>query len=94
MTYTKVVCEVLPHKADPHLTLITIRAKRIWYPRDVGTPTGALELIKLIINNALSWQHGRFIILDIKNFYFETPMERAKYVRINLSNTPQEFIDE
>ena len=29
ITYTKVVCKVLPHKVDPHQTRITIGVKRI-----------------------------------------------------------------
>ena len=51
ITYTKVVFKVHPHKADPHRTHITINGKCICYPGDFGTPTGSLELIKMIINS-------------------------------------------
>ena len=77
ITYTNVVCEVRPHKADPHRTRITINGNRICYPGDVGTPTGSLELIKLIINSVVSRRDAWFIIFDIKNFYLETPMGRS-----------------
>ena len=52
-TYTKVVCELPPHKADPHCMCITIGGKRICYPGDVRTLTGSLEMIKPIINKVV-----------------------------------------
>ena len=85
---------MLPHKAGPHCTYITIGGNHIFFPGDVGAPTGYLVIIKIIINSILSQRHARFIAFDIKKFYLETPMERAEYVRIKISNTPQEFIDE
>ena len=65
ITYTKVICEVRPHKADPHHTRITTRGNRICYPSDVGTPSGSLELIKMIITSVVSRQDAQFIKFDI-----------------------------
>ena len=48
-----VVCEVKPHKEDPNRTRINVAGSQICYPRDVGTPTGSLNLVKLIINSVL-----------------------------------------
>ena len=89
ITYTKVVCEVRPHKVDLYCTRITIGGNLICYPSDVSTPTGSLKLIKHIINSVLSQQHSQFITFDIKAIYLETPIGLAEYVRINLSNIPQ-----
>ena len=58
------------------------------------TLAGSLYLIKMIINSVVSRLSVQFITFDIKNFYLETPMDRYEYVRIKLSNMPQEFIDE
>ena len=33
-------------------------------------------------------------MLDVKNFYLNTPMERYEYVRIKLDDIPQEIIVE
>ena len=52
--HTSVVCEVRPDKDDPNRTRITVAGNRICYPGDVATPTGSLELVKLIINSVLS----------------------------------------
>ena len=89
-----VVCEVKPYKEDPNRTRITITVSQISYPGDVGTPTGSLDLVKLIINSVLSCRNARFVSFDLKNFYLQTPMDRSKYVCIKLSDIPQELIDE
>ena len=70
-----VVCEVKPHKEDPNLTRITVAGSKICYPRDVGTPKGSLDLVKLIINSVLLRRNARFVSFDLKNFYLQIPME-------------------
>ena len=60
ITYTSIVCEVRPQKADPNRTIITIGGSRICYPGDVSTPTASLELFKLILNSVLSRRGARF----------------------------------
>ena len=61
-------------KDDPNRTRITITGGHILVHFDVSTPTGSLELVKLIINSVLSRQNARFSAFDIKNFYLNTPM--------------------
>ena len=39
-------------------------------------------------------RNARFVSFDLKMFYFQTLMERSEYVRIKLSDIPQEFIEE
>ena len=58
--HSMVVCEVKPHKEDPNQTRITIAGSQICYPRDVCTPTGSLNLVKLVINSVLSCRNARF----------------------------------
>ena len=89
-----VVFEVKPHKEDPNCTRIIVAGSQISYPRDVDTPTVSLDLVKLIINSILSHHNARFVSFDLKNFYLQTPMDRSEYVRIKLSDIPQEFINE
>ena len=61
---------------------------------DVVTPTGSLDLVKLIINSVLLCRNVRFVSFDLKNFYLQTPMERSEYLRIKFSDIPQKFIEE
>ena len=51
--HTRVVCEVRPGKYDQNRTWSTFAGREIYYPGDVATATGYLELVKLIINSAL-----------------------------------------
>ncbi len=90
ITYLKVVCKV--HGANH--TCITIGSNKIAYPGDVGTPTGLIELVKLLINSVLSQRNAWLATMDLKNFYLNTPLDRPEYVRIKLADIPQEFIDE
>ena len=89
-----VVCKVKTHKEDPNHTRITVAGIQIFYPGYVGTPTSSLDLVKLIINSVLSRRNARFFSFDFKKIYLQTPMERSKYVRIKLSDIPQELIEE
>ena len=90
--HSMVVCEVKPHKEYPSSMRITVAGSQIFYPGDVGTPTGSLDLVKLIINSVLSCRNVRSVSFDLKNFYLQTPMERSEYVHIKLSDVSQEFI--
>ena len=94
ITYTSIVCEVRPQKADPNRTRITIGGSRICYPGDVRTPTASLELFKLILNSVLSRRGAKFACFDISNFYMGTPLDRPEYVKIKITDIPKEFIEE
>jgi hypothetical protein len=74
-------------------THITIGSNNIAYPEDVGTPTGSIELVKLLINSVLSQRNAWLATMDFKNFYLNTPLDRPEYVCIKLADIPQEFID-
>ena len=89
-----VVCEFKPYKEDPNRTRITVAGSQISYPGYVGTPTGSLDLVKLIINSVLSRRNARFVSFDLKNFCLQTPMNISDYVCIKLSEISQEFIEE
>ena len=94
ITYTKVFCEYRSHKEYPNRMRITIGGNRICYPGDVGTPTGSLELVKLIINSVLSHCNACFAAFDVSNFYLATPINRPEFFRIRLEYISKEFIEE
>jgi hypothetical protein len=90
--YTKVVCEIREGKDDENRTRITVGGNLICYPGDAGTNTASLELIKLLLNSVISRKGARFACIDIKNFYLDTPMVDPEYVRIKITDIPEEFI--
>ncbi len=95
ITYSKVVCMVQSEKGDDtNRMCITIGSNNIAYPGDVGTPSGLIELVKLLVNSILSQRNAQLATMDLKNFYLNIPLDRPEYVRIKLADIPQEFIDE
>jgi hypothetical protein len=75
VAHTRVVCEVRPTKTDPNRTRITIGGNTINYTGDCGTKTGSLETVKLVINSTLSKPGGRYMTVDLSNFYLNTPLD-------------------
>jgi hypothetical protein len=48
---------------------------------------------KILINSVISTFGAKFLVIDIKKFYLNTPLGRFEYMVINLSSLPQETID-
>ena len=81
-------------KKDPYRTRITMGENLIIYPNNCGTPTADLLTIKLMFNSIISTPGAKFMMIDIKDFYLMTPMDRYKYFRMKLELFPQDIIDE
>ena len=47
-----------------------------------------------MINSVLSRKGAKFITYKICNYYLATPLDYPEYVKIKLTDIPQEFIDE
>jgi hypothetical protein len=45
------------------------------------------------MNSVISTLGAKFLVIDIKNFYLNTPLGRFEYMVINLSSLPQETIE-
>ena len=73
-----------PEKEDPNRDWIN-------YPGDVGTPTAEMLLVKLLFNSIVSTKGAKFMSLDISNFYLNTPMKRYEYMRMKLTDIPEDI---
>jgi hypothetical protein len=92
ITYSKVFCKVQPEKGNnADQTCITIGGNNIAYPRDLGNPTGSIEIV--LINSVLFQCNAHLATMDLKNFCLNNPLDRPEYIRIKLADIPQEFID-
>jgi hypothetical protein len=49
---------------------------------------------KMLFNSVISTKDARFMTMDISNFYLMTPLHRAKFIQIKLSDIPNEVIRE
>ena len=93
ITYGRVVVDYQPEKSDPYCTRLTVGGNLIVYPSDCGTPTVDLLTVKLLLNSIISSPGAKFLTIDIKNFYLNTPMERFEYMRLKLSDLPEDFVE-
>ena len=50
--------------------------------------------VKLLLKSVISTKGAKFLSIDIKNFYLNTPMARYKYMQLKIAELPQDFIDE
>jgi hypothetical protein len=94
ITYARICADYRPEKSDPNRIRITLGGNLVNYPGDVGTRTADLLTVKLLLNSVISTPGARFMSLDISNFYLMAPMTRPEYVRMNLSDFPEEIIEE
>lgn len=94
VTYARICADYRPEKSDPNRIRITVGGNLVNYPGDVGTKTTDLLTVKLLLNSVISTPGAKFMSMDISNFYLMAPMDRPEYVRMNLSDFPDEIIEE
>jgi hypothetical protein len=94
ITYARICADHRPEKADPNRIQITLGGNLVNYPGDVGTRTADLLTVKLLLNSVTSTPGAKFMSLDISNFYLMAPMTQYEYVRMNLSDFPDDIIEE
>ncbi len=94
VTYTRIVVDYRPQKADPNRVRLTAGGNLIDYPGELTTRTADLTTTKMVWNSVNSTDNARYLCLDIKNFYIGTPMDRFDYMKMPLSIFPQATIDQ
>jgi hypothetical protein len=94
VTYGQFVCRVGPEKVKPNRTWFAIGGDRINYPSAVVTPTAEMLVAKMLFNSVISMKDVRFMTMDISNFYLMTPLHHSEFIRMKLSNIPDEVIKE
>ena len=81
-----------PEKGDPYRTRLNVGGNLIVYPGDCGTPTVDLLTVKLLLNSVISTPNAKFMTIDIKDFYLNTPMDRFKYMKLKLNDLPEDLV--
>jgi hypothetical protein len=93
-TYDSFVVDIKEHNEERERTRLTVGCNQIEHPGDKSTRTGGLTTSKVLINSVISTKGAIFLVVDIKNFYFNTPLGRFENMAINLSSLPQDIIKE
>ena len=93
VTYSSFTCDFRPNKAEENRTRLTMGGNRINYPDDCGTPTADMILFKILVNSIISTPNAKCLMMDIKDFYLNTPMKRPEYIKLKLTDIPEEVIE-
>ena len=85
VTYSNMVCDIRPLKAEKFRVRLTVGGDRLQYPDDTASPAATLLETKLLLNSTISQsaQGARFMTLDIKDFFLQTVMDRPEYMKIH-----------
>ena len=51
-------------------------------------------MVKLLINSVILTKGEKFMGLDLKDFYLNTPMQRPEYMKMKLAIFPEDVIEE
>jgi hypothetical protein len=93
VTYGSFVVYIKDHKEEKERTRLTVGGDQIEYPGDKSTRAAGLTTAKILINSVISTPGAKFLVIDIKNFYLNTPLGRFEYMVINVASLPQETIE-
>jgi hypothetical protein len=86
-TYIRVVCANRPEKTNPKRVRWTAGGDKVEYTSNVTTQTA-----KCLFNSVISTPHGRFMTLDLKDFYLCSDLPGYEYVCIPIHLLPPEII--
>ena len=91
-TYLRIVAAYRPEKENPPQICFTVGGNLIFYPGNTSTKAADIVTVKIFINSTLSTPNAKFMTIDIKDFYLNTPMEEYEYMRIPVSIIPDDII--
>jgi hypothetical protein len=92
VTYGRLVASIRPTKEETHRVRVTVGGDRLDYPGVTTTQCASLTTTKCLLNSTLSTPDARFMVLDIKDFYYGTPMARFEYMKLPIALIPDEII--
>jgi hypothetical protein len=75
VTYGSFVVDIKDHKEEKERTRLTVGGDQIEYPGDKANRTAGLTTAKILINSVISTLGAKFLVIDIKNFYLNTPSD-------------------
>jgi hypothetical protein len=93
VTYGSFVVDIKEHKEEKERTRLMVGGDQIEYPGDKSTRTAGLTTAKILINSVIWTLGAKFLVIDIKKIYLNTPLGRFEYMVINLLSPPHETID-
>ena len=93
VAYSRIVCNVRSYKLETNRTRLTFGGSKLKFNMACGTPTASLITIKLLFDSIVSTPGAKFLGVDLKYLYLNTPLERPEYMRMKLSTFPDDVIE-
>ena len=93
-TYLNIVANVRPQKEYPYCIRFTVGGDSLDYPGPTATETSEIQTANLLFNISISTKGGRFMCIDLKDFYLGTPMNWYEYMWIKMTDIPQDIINQ
>jgi hypothetical protein len=75
VTYGSFVVDIKDHKEEKERTRLAVGGDQLEYPGDKSTRTAGLTTAKILINSVISTLGAKFLVIDIKIFYLNTPSD-------------------
>ena len=92
VSYVNPVCSIRPNKSEIYRTRLTAGGDRLEYPGITATDTVSLCTVKTHLNSVISTPNAKYLIADIKDFYYGTPLTRYEYLRMHIKSILEEII--
>jgi hypothetical protein len=91
-TYIRVVCADRPEKTNPKRVRWTAGGNKVEYTGNVTNQTADIQTTKCLFNSVVSTPNGRFMTLDLKDFYLCSDLPHYEYVCIPTHMLPPAII--
>ena len=91
-TYLCIVADHKPNKPDPYRIPLTVEGDLVEYPGHVSTPTVDVSTVKCHLNSVISTPMARYMTVDLKDFYLNTPLDCFEYMRIPIMAIPPDIM--
>ena len=94
MTYGRKVATLRPGKDDEYRVRLTVCGNFLEYLGDASSTPASLPTVKILLNSVVSTRRARFATVDIKDFYYGTPLDNPEYMRLPIDEIPYIVIEE
>jgi hypothetical protein len=93
ITYVSLICNYKPNKTKKEQTRLMTGGDRINYPEDCCTPTADMLIFECLLNSVVLTKGAKCLMIDIKDFYFNTPMKRYEYMHLKITDILEEIVN-
>ena len=94
VTYGRKVATMRPGKDEERRVRLTVGGDRLEYFGNSSSTPASLTTFKILLNSVVSTRRAKFKSIDIKDFYYGTPLERPEYMRLHYDELPPTIVDE